>query len=117
MFESIISFFADTNVAAVAVFLTVYGVYYITIPFWVGAAAAKIKDLFYKNTTHKMFLIRCICVFAAITVAGVLPYALLWAFTNFATVTVSSIIVFVMDKAVLRTLYFRDMHYTVFAVN
>lgn len=117
MFESIISFFAETNVVGVAVFLAIYGVFYITIPFWAGVVAKKISVLFYGNTTRKQMLIRGICVIAAILITGVLPYALLWSFTNFATVIVAFVLTFMLDQAVTRVMHLRGVHYAVFFAN
>lgn len=117
MFESIISFFAETNVVGVAVFSVLFSLHYITIPFWVGAVAKKINDLFNGNTTRKQLLIRGVCAIALILTTGVLPYALLWAFTNFATVTVAFVLMFVLDQAVTRVMHLRGVHFTVFTVN
>ena len=118
MFESIISFFANTDVAALALFLVIMGIHYIVVPFWCGVAASKIKALFVgSNTNRKQMVTRCIYVMASAIAIGVVPYALLWAFTNFATVITASAFMFVMDQAMTRTMIVRDTHNTVFAAN
>ena len=117
MFESIISFLAETNVAAVAVFSVAVSLLYITTPFWVGVVAKKINDLFNGNTTHKQLLIRGVCAITLILTTGVLPYALLWAFTNFTTMIVASVLMFVLDQAVTRVMHLRGVYFTVFTVN
>ena len=117
MFESIISFLAETNVAAVAVFSILFSLHYITIPFWAGVVAKKINDLFYGNTSRKQLVIRGICLIAAILITGVLPYVLLWSFSNFATVIVAFVLMFALDQAVTRAMHLRGVYFAVFAAN
>ena len=118
MFESIISFFANTNVAALALFLVIMGIHYIVVPFWIKAMISNIKGLFLSgNTNRKQMVTRCIYVAAVFVAIGVVPYALLWAFTNFTTMIVASVIMFVVDQAVIRTMIVRGTHSTVFAAN
>ena len=118
MFESIISFFAGVNVPALTLFLVLVCVHYITIPFWIKAMVSNIKGLFLSgNTNRKQMVTRCIYVMAAAIAIGVVPYALLWAFTNFATVITASAFMFVLDQAMTRTMIVRDTHNTVFAIN
>ena len=118
MFESIISFFANTNVAALALFLVIMGIHYIVVPFWIKALVSNIKGLFLiGNTNRKQMVTRCIYVAALFIAVGVVPYALLWGFTNFTTMMVASVIMFVVDQAVTRTMIVRGTHSTVFAAN
>lgn len=118
MFESIISFFAGVNVPALTLFLVLVCVHYITIPFWIKAMVSNIKGLFLSgNTNRKQMVTRCIYVVAVFVAIGVVPYALLWAFTNFTTMIVASVIMFVMDQAMTRTMIARGTHSTVFAIN
>ena len=118
MFESIISFFAGVNVPALTLFLVLVCVHYLTIPFWIKALVSNIKGLFLNgNTNRKQMVTRCIYVMASAIAIGVVPYALLWLFTNFTTMIVASVIMFVVDQAVTRTMIVRGTHSTVFAAN
>ena len=118
MFDFINNFTASVNVPALTLFLVLVCVHYMTIPFWIKALVSNIKGLFLNgNTNRKQMVTRCIYVMASAIAIGVVPYALLWAFTNFATMITASAFMFVMDQAMTRTMIVRDTHNTVFAIN
>ena len=118
MFDFINNFTASVNVPALTLFLVLVCVHYMTIPFWIKAVVSNIKSLFLNgNTNRKQMVTRCIYVMASAIAIGVVPYALLWGFTNFTTTMVASVIMFVMDQARTRTMIVRGTHNTVFAIN
>ena len=118
MFDFISNFTASVNVPALSLFLVLVCVHYLTIPFWIKALVSKINGLFVgSNTNRKQMVTRCIYVMASAIAIGVLPYALLWALTNFATVISASAFMFVVDQAATRTMIVRGTHSTVFAAN
>ena len=118
MFDFINNFTASVNVPALTLFLVLVCVHYMTIPFWIKALVSDTKGLFLNgNTNRKQMVTRCIYVAALFIAIGVVPYALLWGFTNFTTMMVASVIVFVVDQAVTRTMIARGTLGTVFAAN
>ena len=118
MFDFINNFTASVNVPALSLFLVLVCVHYMTIPFWIKALVSNIKGLFLNgNTSRKQMTTRYIYVVASFIAIGVVPYALLWLFTNFTTMIVASVIMFVMDQAMTRTMIARGTHSTVFAAN
>ena len=118
MFDFINNFTTNVNVPGLALFLVLVCVQYMTVPFWIKAVVSKINGLFLSgNTNRKQMATRCICVVASFIAIGVVPYALLWLFTNFTTMIVASTFMFVMDQAVTRTMIVRGTHSTLFAAN
>ncbi len=117
MFDFISNFTATVNVPALSLFLVLVCVHYLTIPFWIKALVSNIKGLSLNGNTNRKQMTRRIYVVASFIAISVVPYALLWLFTNFTTMIVASVIMFVVEEAVTRTMIVRGTHSTVFAIN
>ena len=95
MFESIIS---QINVVAMSTFLVAAGLFYLTLPVWVSNLNASVYNIVDSAGFHKskrMFAF--IAVAIVMLSACILPYALLWAFSNILTVLMTVIIMLVVD--------------------
>lgn len=95
MFESIIS---QINIVAMSTFLVAGGLFYLTLPVWVSNLNACVYNIVDDAGFHKSK--RMLAFIAVVTVmigACILPYALLWAFSNLVTVLMTVIIMLVVD--------------------
>ena len=95
MFESIIS---QVNVVAMSTFLVAGGLFYLTLPVWVSNLNASVYNIVDSVGFHKSKrMLAFIAVVIVMIGACILPYALLWAFSNILTVMMTVIIMLVVD--------------------
>ena len=98
MFESI---FSQVNVIALSAFLVASGLFYLTLPLWVSKANTVVYNIVDGAGIHKSKRMAAAIVVAFVMVgACILPYALLWAFSNLVTVMTAVIMMVVVDICV-----------------
>ena len=98
MFESIIS---QINVVAMSAFMVVGGLFYLTLPVWVSNLNASVYNIVDSAGFHKSkrasYMVAFIGVVIVMVSVCIMPFALLWAFSNLVTVMMTVIIMLVVD--------------------
>ncbi len=95
MFESIIT---QINVVALSTFLVAGGLFYLTLPVWVSNLNTSVYNIVDSAGFHKSKRMAAfIGVVIVMVSACIMPFALLWAFSNLVTVLMTVIIMLVVD--------------------